>query len=138
MGRFCEPALLQEEFRANKYNFNFVYSCKWICLLQDGKSVVQYFKDNNIQEITLYGMGELGKRLYKDLQESGVIVKYVIDRDKKLQNEKYTLLSPEDDFPQLETIVVTAPFEFQEIREALSKKTDAKIISLKEIIDEVV
>ena len=137
MGHFCEPVLIKEDFRASKYTFNFNYSCKWIRLLQEGKSLAQYFKDNQIDEVAIYGMGALGKRLYEDLQKANVTVAYVIDRDSRLQSEKYMLLSPEAEFPPMDTIVVTAAFEFEEIKTKLKDKTCAKIISLKDIIDEV-
>lgn len=137
MGHFCEPALIKEDFRANKYTFNFNYSCKWIRLLQEGKSLAQYFRDNQMDEVAIYGMGELGKCLYTDLQKSNVKVTYVIDRDNRLQSPDYTLLSPDSEFPPMDTIVVTAAFEFEEIKTKLKDKTCAKILSLKEIIDEV-
>lgn len=135
MGHFCEPVLIKEDFRANKYTFNFNYSCKWIRLLQEGKSLARYFIDNQIEEVAIYGMGELGKRLYEDLRMSNVKVTYVIDRDKNLQSENYRLLSPESEFPPMELIIVTAAFEFEEIEKKLREKTTAKIISLKDIID---
>lgn len=137
MGWLCDPVLIGEELRGNKYNFNFVYSCKWIRLLQEGNSLAHYFEVNHVHSVAIYGMGELGKRLYEDLKKAGVTVNYVIDKDTRLQSGNYILLSPEDEFPKMDIIIVTAAFEFEDIKIKLIKKTDAKIISIKDIIDGV-
>lgn len=137
MARLCERALLNENKRAERYILNFGVSCDWIGLFQSGDKIIKYFENNNINEIAIYGMGELGKRLYNELENSGINIKYVIDRDNKKWSGNTEIYLPQDDLPEVSAIIVTPILDYEDIKVELNRKLKAEVISLKTIIYEM-
>lgn len=107
---------------------------QWFSLKQEGKSLECYFLANNYQVIAIYGMGEMGNRLYKELKETSITVEYVIDREIDNVYAEVDVYKATDDLPEVDAIIVTAFFDFSEIRHQLSEKVDYDIISLEDII----
>ena len=56
--------MLNNEGELTIYEVGFKILNKWLNLNHDGKSLQKYFDDNYIKTVAIYGMGELGKRLY--------------------------------------------------------------------------
>jgi len=110
---------------------------QWIQTKQDGKNVIDYFHDNGIKSIAIYGMSFVGQRLYEELRGSDIEVSYAIDKNASNIYADIDILVPDDAFPQTDAIVVTAVYFFNEIEEMLEKKTDAKILSLEDILYEI-
>jgi len=108
----------------------------WVSKIQKGKNIEEWFKRKNIHNIGIYGMSHLGQRLSDELKETSVSVKFVVDKNVKDTFTDMKIYSPEDEFENVELIVVTANFYFDEIKKIIEKKGDYKIISIKEIIME--
>lgn len=106
---------------------------EWLKLCQEGKTLASYFEKNNYKTIAIYGMKELGERLFDELRETGVEVKYAIDRNSAVYAE-IEILNPEEVLPSVDVIVVTAIHYYNEIKETLSKNINCPIISLEDII----
>lgn len=84
-------------------------------------------------------MGEIGNRLYEELKNSSEIeVKYGIDNNASetyselevLSLEEYTDLASDD----IDVIVVTATFAFDDIKKSLSELLDCNIISIEDVV----
>lgn len=106
---------------------------KWLCLLQHGKSIIDYFHRENIKSICIYGMQELGERLYEELVMGDITVVAVIDKNP--YNVYYDIdITSIDNIPQCEAVVVTAFFYFDEIKRELLTHTNSNIISLEDIV----
>lgn len=110
---------------------------QWLILKQEGKSLEKYFTDNNYKTIAIYGMGEMGNRLYDELKNTGIEVKYAVDQNAAKTYSELEVIDKEDDFAEVDAIVVTATFAFEEIEEELSEKVDFPIISLEDVVFEV-
>lgn len=110
---------------------------QWLILKQEGKNLNEYFVANNINSIAIYGMGELGNRLYTELKESSVRIEYVIDQNVETVIPSCKVVGKDEDFPEADVIVVTAIFAFEEIKEELEAKTNIKIISLEDVVYEI-
>ena len=110
---------------------------QWVCLKQDGKSLVLYFVSNGYKKIAIYGMKELGERLYDELRDSEVEVKYIIDKNADAIYADIDVLTPEDELEEVDAIVVTAIHYFDEIEELLEQKVDCPILSLEDIVYEI-
>lgn len=110
---------------------------QWLVLKQEGKSLEKYFTDNNYKTIAIYGMGEMGNRLYDELKNSGIEVKYAVDQNAAGTYSELEVLDKEDDFTEVDAIIVTATFAFDEIEEELSEKVDFPIVSLEDVVYEV-
>lgn len=110
---------------------------QWMSLKQEGKSLVSYFKNNGYQKIAIYGMKELGERLYDELKDSEIEVKYVIDQNADAIYADVDVFTPEDELEEVDAIVVTAIHYFDEIEEILEQKADCPILSLEDIVYEI-
>lgn len=88
-------------------------------------------------KIAIYGMGDIGKNLLADLRDSSVKVDYAIDKV-VTNTEDIRVVSPEEKLEKVDAIVVTAIAYFDDINDNLSSKTDCPIISLEDIIYEMV
>lgn len=110
---------------------------KWLEIEQKGHSIRSYFVENGYKTIAIYGMKELGERLYDELKNSEVEVKYIIDKKADMMYADVDIVTPEDSLEEVDAIVVTAIHYMDEIEEMLEEKIDYPILSLTEIIDEV-
>ncbi len=105
----------------------------WVEMKQEGKNLAEFFEYNQIRTIAIYGMKELGERLVKELEETGIEIKYVIDQNEALETD-LVKKTPDDELPEVDAIVVTAIYFYQDIVEKLSKKVDCQIISLEDAV----
>lgn len=110
---------------------------QWLTVRQEGKSLAEYFKRNNYKTVAIYGMKELGERLYDELKDSGVTVKYIIDKNASAIYANEDVVTPDEDLEPVDVIVVTAIYYFNEIEEMLLEKVDYPIVSLEDIVYEV-
>jgi len=116
---------------------------QWLRHKNEKKSIREYFINNNYDTIAIYGMGELGNRLYEELKSTDIKVAYFIDKNAE---EIYYGL---DDIPvvgleeierqdKVDVIIVTPIYDFDSIEESLSEyNIDADIVSLEEVIYEM-
>ena len=109
---------------------------QWLILKQEGKNLENYFIDNNYQTIAIYGMGEMGNRLYEELKNSTIKVMYAIDKEAASAYADIDVFEPNDDLAPVDVIVVSAIFAFDEINETLSEIVDYPIISLEDVVYE--
>lgn len=110
---------------------------QWLRIRQEGKTLVEYFKSQNYKTVAIYGMKELGERLYDELEGSDITVRYVIDKNADSIYADVDVVTPDDELEPVDVIVVTALYYFDEIEEMLSEKVDCPIISLEDILYEV-
>ncbi|MCI8889125.1 MAG: glycosyltransferase [Hungatella sp.] len=109
---------------------------KWITFKQNGNNVASVLMEKGIYRIAIYGYGVLGILLLQELKNSGVSVKYIVDKRKiKLGKEAGipVIINSSGSLKQLkgvDAIVVTAIADYEEIRKELEKKTDVKVIHL--------
>lgn len=109
----------------------------WLMLKQEGKSLVEYFEKNQYKTIAIYGMKELGERLCDELKSSNVKVAYAVDKNADSIYADIDVITPDDDLPKVDVIVVTAVHYFDEIEEMLEEKVDCPIVSIEDIVYEV-
>lgn len=126
----------RDEMLAKMKSFYFLEN-QWICNLQAGKTLVDYFKRNDYHTIAIYGMKELGERLYDELKDSDITVKYAIDKNADGLYVDLDVVMPDEDLEEVDVIVVTAISYFDEIEETLCQKVDCPVISLEDIVFEV-
>lgn len=110
---------------------------QWLRIRQEGKTLVEYFERNEYKTVAIYGMKELGERLFDELEGSGIEVRYIIDKKADAIYADVDVITPEDDLEPVDVIVVTALYYFDEIEEMLSDKVDYPIVSLEDILYEV-
>lgn len=107
---------------------------EWLRLKQEGKSLEEYFLKNEYKTVAIYGMGEMGNRLYDELKNTDIEVKYAIDEKAEETYADITVYEKDDELPLVDVVIVTATFAFDEIEEELCEKIDMPIVSLEEVV----
>lgn len=108
---------------------------KWLRIHNSDKTVVEYFADHGYRNAAIYGMRELGECLYDELSKSqSVSVEYIIDSNTDIVYRGKRAISPEDELPNVDVIVVTAMHYYDSIKEKLANKTDCMIISIEDVL----
>lgn len=110
---------------------------QWLRVRQEGKTLVEFFEKQGYKTVAIYGMKELGERLYDELQDSGIAVEYIIDKNADQIYADVDVVTPDEELKPVDVVVVTAIYYFDEIEEMLSEKVDYPIISLEDILYEV-
>lgn len=110
---------------------------KWLKTKREGKHIKNYFIDNGYQTIAIYGMSYIGQCLLEELKDSEIKVEYAIDRIRKMEDEQVNIISPDEELPEVDVIVVTAISYFYDIHEMLLEKTNITIVSLTDILFEL-
>lgn len=111
---------------------------KWLILAERGDSIRQFFEARNIKEIAVYGYGNIGKHLVAQLSGSDINIKYVLDKRKDCiitdNIPCYPLLGK---IQSVDAIVITPICEYMEIKNTLKRVTSAELISIEDIIYEL-
>lgn len=110
---------------------------KWLKLKQQGKSLADYFAKNEIKTVAIYGYKELGERLYDELKDSGIEVKYIIDKNVSKVCTEVDVYSPDEELPKVDAIIVTATYFYDEIESELYDVVKCPIISLEDIVVDI-
>lgn len=110
---------------------------QWVKVKQEGKNLASYFKDHEYKTIAIYGMSYAGERLVDELEGSGIVIKYGIDKNAEGIYTDIDMVKPDDVLEAVDTIVVTSIFYIDEITEMLVQKVSCPIISLEDVLYEV-
>ena len=109
-------------------------------LKQDGGDLASRLAARGINQVAIYGYGVLGRLLLRELKNSCVNVKYIID-EKAINMEKCAnmpvILNKSESFKSVnnvDAIIVTAVSAYEEIKRELKKETAVNIIDLGELI----
>lgn len=128
-----------EEWRnlSDKHLELFLLMNEWMKTKQEGRHIKEYFVKNEYKSVAIYGLSYVGERLLDELREGEIEVKYAIDKNADSIYSDLDVYLPEDDFPDVEVIVVTAISFFDEIYNNLVDKMDCPIVSLQDILYEI-
>lgn len=120
------------------YKFKSYYNMLnlWLAAKNSGKNLADYFIQNGYRTIALYGMGEMGARLEEELRDSEIIIKYGIDKNGGSPFDKMPVYSLDDcNLPEVDAVVVTAVFAFEEIRKQLEERVQCPVLSLADVVE---
>lgn len=137
IGKMKNKVNAKEKMMSNKHLSLFLMMNQWVQVKQEGKNLESYFEKNGYETIAIYGMSYAGERLYDELKNSKIKVKYGIDKKADGIYSEIDIVSPDDKLESVDAIVVTSIFFMDEIEEALSQKVSCPILSLEDILYEV-
>lgn len=106
----------------------------WLEMRQKGKSGVTFLQKKGIKRIAIYGMKELGERLYEEVKSVEIEVVCVIDKNPDQVLGDFLVISPEDALPEVDAIIVTADYYYWEIKSQLEKKAGCPVYSLNGVL----
>ena len=136
-GKMSGNTIKEKVKKVDKYKSYYDVLNQWLILKQENKSLEKYFIDNNYKTIAIYGMGEMGNRLYEELKDSSINVKYAIDKESGSVYSELDVLDLEDALEQVDVIVVTAIFAYDKIEKDIAKVVDYKVVSLEDVVYEI-
>ena len=96
--------------------------------------MIEYFKKNGYSNIAIYGLSYIGETLVRELEGSGIVVKYGIDRNADHITADFEMITPDEELDEVDVIVVTSISAFDEVKRVLEQKTDCHIISIEDIL----
>lgn len=109
----------------------------WMNLRDRGISFSSYFEKYGYKKIAIYGMGRLGTHLQWELRDGDVLVCFGIDQ--KGQSGEYAMdvYLPYREMPETDAVVITVLGEYRKISELLRNTMKCPIITLEEIVQEL-
>lgn len=110
---------------------------QWLIVRQRGILIADYFYKNNIKSIGIYGMSYIGERLYDELMESNIEVKYIADKNNSKEYKGIKARDLTEQLPKVDAVIVTPVFYYDEIKKNLGDKVEGKILSLQDILYEL-
>lgn len=115
----------------------YALAVEWVRLLQRKRSIPDYLKERGYHTAIIYGLSDIGLRLYDELKDSAIKIICLLDQNAFGKVEGTKIFSPNDHFPQADIIIVATPFFLLEIEKALLDKTDCPIVALDDLITEM-
>ena len=117
-------------------NSNYHILSQWFCNKSEGKTMELFFEEKGFKRVAIYGAGDLGLKLYKEIGSMGVVVTCFIDnafKGKLIDNIK--VLRLEDlNCNEADMVIVTPTYDFESIRSELGIRGFYSIVSLDEVI----
>ncbi len=134
VGKVQGKAIKLNEKNVNKFKSYYNMLNQWLTIKQEGKSLEKYFIENGYKTIVIYGMGEMGQRLYEDLKNTDIEVKYAIDKEAASIYATLKIVEKDSYLESADIMVVTAIYAYDEIKEEMEAIVDFPIVSLENII----
>ena len=129
-----------QKMQSYNYLARFLTMCQWIAVKQKGKDIVAWLQENNIKRIAIYGMGQEGDLLINELKGTEIEIVFGIDRNpNRIACGDVRIVAVEEihKMPSVDAIVVSFVSAFYEMREELRKQTNARIVSLHDVLYEM-
>lgn len=105
----------------------------WMNKTRKKKTLDFFFHTNNYRTAAIYGLGRVGRQLYKELLRSDIQVLYGIDRKVKCY-DGLRCYEPDEDLPEVDLIIIAVPDEAQDIAEELRKNVSCPVWSINDLL----
>lgn len=138
----CGYLLERTRQKAKKYLDYFNLLDQILACKERDYKIADYFAQNHIESVAIYGMGKIGKHLKYELEKNKIQRDYVIDErddsdgsDRK-GCEKEIRYKLRDKLPDADIVIVTPMEEFEFIKNRItSNNKSLNVISIKELMD---
>lgn len=104
-------------------------------LKHNGWTLEKILQKKGWQSIAVYAMGDIGKLIYDELENSGVRVVYAINRS-KVSYKDLKIVSLKDGLKKVDQIVVSLPDEYDAIAEAIRQVSDIETVNIRTLLTE--
>lgn len=136
--RFALTVAKNKDKTIRKYKDYYRLMVDWLSVMEEGRNISDYLKEKGYYKVAIYGAQDTGWHLAKQLQKTEIELKYIIDRSVfSGRLNAFPIYRPDDQLPEVDAIIVTPVWDYQNIKEKLLKKVSCQIISLQEIIEEM-
>ena len=111
---------------------------KWIMCYISKLYISDYLNKKGYAKVAIYGWGTIGELLFLEIKNSVVVdVACVIDKNPKKKRVDFEILSTEDRWPKMDAVIITPVYGNDQIRKLIERKTNAKVLSVSEILDKM-
>lgn len=119
----------------DKYLEYFHIMDKWLNAYEkeNFETIRNYFIENSIYTVAIYGYGVMGRHLHNILKQINVEVKYVIDKELNKVDSSLPVIKPDEMLVYVDVIIVSLVAEYEKIRRELKSNYTGRIISLSEV-----
>lgn len=125
----------QKNSSFNGMRRNFLFLNEWMdkkrkTPLRLSESLAEY----RTGRIAIYGAGELGVQLYKELRINGIEALCFIDRAQAEVGAGIPVYSLQDELPEIDTVIVAVVHSQETIRKSILEKTNCNVLFLEELV----
>ena len=124
----------KKEATIRKFKNYYDVTNAWVNLKNQGRNLEEYFVKNGWRRIAIYGMGELGNRLAEELKGSSITIEYSIDKNADSVFAETEVKRIDEELPDVDVIVVTPFFVYDEVEQALREVVDCPIVSIEDVV----
>lgn len=132
-----EKKIIKGEKESYKFRVYYDLTRKWVEAYQLGKSLEELLLNKKYENVAIYGMGDVGYLLFRELESSKIKVKYGIDKATIGRGINLQIVAPSSDMEKVDAIIVTAIFAFDEIKAMLESMVSYPVVSLDDLIYEL-
>jgi hypothetical protein len=108
---------------------------KWIYLRNNNVKISSSSYFDKVNSISIYGYGEIGKRLVEELENEGKVIRFIVDSNAYFRYADYDFYTINEDFPKTELMIVTDIGAYESLLQTLNKKTNTMIVSFEDVIN---
>lgn len=122
---------------SNKHLALFLLMNEFMRKKQEGKHIQTYFEKHGYKSVALYGLSYVGERVLDELKECNVDIKYAVDRNAASIYSDVEVITVEDELPDVDVMIVTAVYFFDEIYATIANKVRCPVVSLEDVLHEL-
>lgn len=130
-------SFFEAESLNQKHYLLFRLMMHWVAEKQKGRNLSGYLIERGYQNIAVYGMNYVGKALMDELRDTGVNVRYGIDRNADSIVADVDLHKPDEALETVDAVVVTPFTSFDDIKKMLSQKLECPIFSIEDLVYDI-
>lgn len=108
---------------------------KWNLLTAGGKSLGEKLFQKGIRTVAIYGMGNLGCRLFDEIYSSKVKIAYVVDKNSEYISEIVEVKKPEEDLGDVDMLIITVAAEESVLVNFYSSKYEFEVKGISELMN---
>lgn len=110
---------------------------RWMRLLSESGSIAGLLRKKGYDTVAVYGYGDLGQLLVKELIKEGIKVPYVMDqRAEQMKNTAVPVVFPTKNLEKPAAVVVTTALSYDELQARLAGMGFQNILSLRHLVEE--
>ncbi len=137
-----QTELVDRKYKRSKEYYDVTY--QWVLNKQNQKTPDNFFRDEDIKSIAIYGMGSLGELFYNELKDRDIVeVKYFIDQMADLYSYGLDNIPVRDCESMMQegtvdAVIVTPVHIFDDIKNNLQEQGyHGKIFSLRDVMEQM-
>ena len=110
---------------------------RWLTLKRRKVSIDNYLEQHGYKKVGIYGLSIIGGHLYNELCHSSIVTRLIgIDRAAVREYSDIEVFKPDEDFGDVDVIIVTALGDYENIANKLRTRYSGDIVSMQQVINE--